>query len=64
MKNTLKVALQYLVNIVILFKTAFYLKLLLKLNIDLKTYTFKNLEETSPNHLATMFLFVYKKKIV
>jgi len=45
LKNTFKVALQYLSNVVILLKTVFNLKLHFKLKIDQKTCTFKNLEE-------------------
>ena len=44
-KNKFKVALQYLFNFVILFNKVFHLKLNFELKIDLKTCTFKNLEE-------------------
>ena len=45
LKNTFKVALEYLFNVFILFKTVSYLKLNLKLKVDPKMCTFKNLEE-------------------
>ena len=41
----MKVALQYLFNVFILFNTVFYLEHNLKLKIDPKRCTFKNLEE-------------------
>ena len=44
-KNTLKVALQYLFNVFILFKTVSYFKFNYKLKLDPKVFTFKNLEE-------------------
>ena len=44
-KNTFKAALQYLLNVFILFNTVSYLKFNFKLKIDLKMCTFKNLEE-------------------
>ena len=44
-KYKLKVALQYLFNVFILFNTGFYLKLNLKLKIGPKLCTFKNLEK-------------------
>ena len=46
LKNTCKVALQYLFNKLILFNIVFNLKLNSKLEIDSKMRTFKNLEET------------------
>ena len=45
MKNTFKVALQYPFNVLIVFKTVSYFKLILKLKVDPKKCTFKNLEE-------------------
>ena len=46
LKNTFKVALHYLFNVVILLSTVFNLKLSFKLKIDPKTCSsFKNLEE-------------------
>ena len=47
MKNFvfIKVALQYIFNVFILFKTVSYLKHNFKLKIDPKMCTFKNLEE-------------------
>ena len=45
LKNTFKVALQYLSNVFILFKTVSYFKLNFKLKIDHKMCTFKSLEE-------------------
>ena len=50
-----KVALQYLFNVVIIFKTVFYLKLILKLKLDSKTFNFENLEKISQKILATIF---------
>ena len=44
-KNTLKVALHYLLNIFILFNILFNLKLNFKLKIEPKMRTFKILEE-------------------
>ena len=45
LKNTLKVALQYLYNLFILFKTVYYFQLNLKLKIDPKMCTFKNMKK-------------------
>ena len=45
LKNTLKIALQYLFNVFVLFKKVFYLKLIFKLKIHQKKCTFKNLEK-------------------
>ena len=44
-KNTLKVALQYLFSVFMLLNIVHYLELNLKLKIDPKMPTFKNLEE-------------------
>ena len=44
LKNTLKLAIQYLFNVVILINTVFSLKLNFKLKIDPKIGTFENLE--------------------
>ena len=52
---TLKVALQYLFKVVILFNTVFYLKLNFKLKVDRKTCTFKNLEKICQKTVATLF---------
>ena len=41
LKNTYKVALQYLFNVVIIFYTVFYLKLYFKVKIEPKMCTFK-----------------------
>ena len=45
LKNIFKVSLQYFFNVFVLFKTISYLKLDLKLKIDPKMCTFKNLVE-------------------
>ena len=45
LKNTLKVALQYLYNLFILCKTVYYFQLNLKLKIDPKMCTFKNMKK-------------------
>ena len=45
--------LQYIFNVVILFMTVVYFKHF-KLKIDQKMSTFKNLEEVSQKHLATL----------
>ena len=45
LKNTFKVALQYLFNVFILFNIVFNLKLNFILKIDQKMRTFKNLDE-------------------
>ena len=45
LKNTFKVALQFLFNVYILLNIVFNLKLNFKLKIDTKMLTFKNLEE-------------------
>ena len=54
LKHTFKVASQYLVNVVILLSIVFNVKLSFKLKIDLKTYTFKNLEEVTLKNVATL----------
>ena len=51
LKNTYKVNLQYLFNVVVLFITVSYIKLNFKLKINPKMCTFKNLE----------FFFITKK---
>ena len=38
-------ALRYLFNVLILFKTGFYLQISLKIKIDTKTCNFKNMQE-------------------
>ena len=43
--KTVKEALRYLFNVIILFDTVFYLKLNFKLKIDPKRHNLKNLEE-------------------
>ena len=45
LKNTFKVTLQYLFNAFILFNTVSLVEINLKLKIDPKMCTFKNLEE-------------------
>ena len=45
LKNTIKVSLQVVFNVFILFNTVFTLKFNFKLKIDPKMHTFKNLEE-------------------
>ena len=45
LKNTFKVAYQYLFNVVVLLNIVFSLKLNFKLKIEPKTCTFKNVEE-------------------
>ena len=45
LKNTFKVALQYLFSVFILFNIVYNLKLNFKIKIDSKMRTFKNLEE-------------------
>ena len=54
LKNTFKVAFQYLFNVVILLNIVFNLKLNLKLKTDPKTCTFKNLEEIFEKPVATL----------
>ena len=49
LKNTFKVALQYHFNI-------FLLELNFKLEIELKMFTFENLEKIYQKHLATLLL--------
>ena len=44
-KNTFKVTLQYFFNVFILFNEVSYIEVNLKLKIDPKLCTFKNLEE-------------------
>ena len=44
LKNTFNVALQYLLNVFLLFNMIFQLKLNFKLKLDPKKRTFKNLE--------------------
>ena len=56
-KNTFKVALLYLFDVVILLNTNFNFKL----KIDSKTCTFKNLEEISQKPVATLILKQCKK---
>ena len=45
LNNTYKVTLQYLINVWTLFNTVSYIEIVLKLKIDSKVCTFKNLEE-------------------
>ena len=45
LKNTFKVAIQYLFNVLLVFNIVFYLKLYFKLKIDPKMRSFNNLEE-------------------
>ena len=52
--SLLKAHLKYLFNAVILFKTAFYLKLNFIQKIDPNTFNFENLEEISQKPLATL----------
>ena len=65
-KNTYKVVLQYLFNVVILLKTVFYLKLkfiLKKTQKLLFSKTWKNsenLEEIYQKHFATLFQGAFK----
>ena len=54
LKNTFKIALEYLFNVFILLNTVYYLKLNFKLNIDTKICTFKNLEEIWKKQVATL----------
>ena len=65
MRNTFKIAFQYLFKVVILSKTVFYLKLNFILKINPKTCTFENLEEISQKPFATLlqsdFHFTSKK---
>ena len=49
LKNTSKVALQYLFNVFVLFNIVFNLKFNFKLKIDQKVRTFKNLKEIMKN---------------
>ena len=43
--NPYKVTLQHLLNVFVLFKTVSFIEINLKLKIDIKMFTFKNLEE-------------------
>ena len=43
--NTFKLAFHYIFNVVILFKTVFYLKFIFILKMNQKTFSLKNLEE-------------------
>ena len=45
LKNTFKVTLQYLFNVFILFNTVSYIEINLKLKVDPKMCTFKNLKK-------------------
>ena len=45
LKNTFKVTLQNFFNVFIIFNTVSYVELNLKLKVDPKMYTFKNLKE-------------------
>ena len=45
LKNTFKVTLQHLLNVFVLFNTVSFIEINLKLKIDPKMFTFKNLEE-------------------
>ena len=54
LKNTFKVALQYIFNIFKLFNTVSYLKLNFKPKIDPKMCTFKNLEKFLKKQVATL----------
>ena len=44
-KKTFKVTLQHLLNVFVLFNTVSFIEINLKLKIDPKMFTFKNLEE-------------------
>ena len=53
--NTLKVVLQYIFNVLLLFNTVSYIKLNLKLKIDPKVCIFKNLEKFLKNGMASLY---------
>ena len=58
---TLRVALQYLFNMLYYLIQFFTLNLSLDLKIDPKTYIFENLEEISQKPVATMYKHLLKK---
>ena len=53
-KNIFKVALHFLFNVFILFNTVSYIEITLKLKIDPKMCTFKNLEKVLKKQVATL----------
>ena len=57
---TLRVALQYLFNMLYYLIQFFTLNLSLDLKIDPKTYIFENLEEISQKPVATMYKHLLK----
>ena len=54
LKNTLKVTLQHLLNVFVLFNTVSVIEINLKLKVDPKMFTFKNLEKFLKKRVETL----------